>query len=532
MSWEELPPLPSPPPFPVPPTVRLVAGALVAFWGRAVPQPPAPPATSARGAPPQPPVLPPACGARLVKGATAWAPLSVEGAPPPRAEAVVVAAGKSLFVWGGLDPQTRQPVGDGAVYDPATDAWRPVNAEGAPTPRHAAGAVWTGKEVIVWGGRDARPGVLSDGAAYDPASDSWRALPRPTRAQFAPRSSPQLFWTGSDVLVVGGVGTPSPRGQCKTQISAARLDVGARKSAGWRAVELPSALTGDYVRLRSVLAAGRLVVWKESPSEPREKTTWEVFVVDLAAESWRRMRLDSAPHGYPPLLAFAVGAEVAVWGRYVFGGSPWRLERGGVLDPVTGTWRPLPAGCQLEGEFGAIEPIFDGKTLTLWGAYEELRRGARHGARLSWSEVKQAAPREVLPERPAFSPAPPKVERAASEQVEQVEHAAPEAVTPSTTAGEPRRPDEPAKLARPAKPAKAAKGEKAAKPAEGRSTASSDAPNGAEAGEASEAAAPSPPEEGASKAKAASGAKSPKAAKKSSDASKASKRGATKKPKP
>lgn len=40
-------------------------------------------------------------------------------------------------------------------------------------------AVWTGDEMIVWGGSVAggAPG-FDDGAAYYPTSDSWRELPR------------------------------------------------------------------------------------------------------------------------------------------------------------------------------------------------------------------------------------------------------------------------------------------------------------------------------------------------------------------
>ena len=34
-------------------------------------------------------------------------------------------------------------------------------------------AVWTGSEMIVWGG--VRPGLLNTGGRYDPGTDSWTA---------------------------------------------------------------------------------------------------------------------------------------------------------------------------------------------------------------------------------------------------------------------------------------------------------------------------------------------------------------------
>jgi hypothetical protein len=36
----------------------------------------------------------------------------------------------------------------------ATDIWHPLSTSGAPAPREAHTALWTGAEMIVWGGRD------------------------------------------------------------------------------------------------------------------------------------------------------------------------------------------------------------------------------------------------------------------------------------------------------------------------------------------------------------------------------------------
>lgn len=43
-------------------------------------------------------------------------------------------------------------LGDGAAHDPAAQMWRPLPAEGAPSARYGHGAVWTGEEMLVWGG--------------------------------------------------------------------------------------------------------------------------------------------------------------------------------------------------------------------------------------------------------------------------------------------------------------------------------------------------------------------------------------------
>lgn len=64
---------------------------------------------------------------------------------------------------------------------------------------------WTGSEVLVWGGVSAAEETPANwprgGAAYDPATDSWRIIPD---APMAGRSYPVAAWSGSELLVWGG----------------------------------------------------------------------------------------------------------------------------------------------------------------------------------------------------------------------------------------------------------------------------------------------------------------------------------------
>jgi hypothetical protein len=83
-----------------------------------------------------------------------------------------------MLVWGGWD--TRAAFGDGAAYSPAADAWEPTAAADAPSPGLGHAAVWTGAEMLVWGGLggDGPLGrVLADGGRYDPVGERWAALP-------------------------------------------------------------------------------------------------------------------------------------------------------------------------------------------------------------------------------------------------------------------------------------------------------------------------------------------------------------------
>jgi hypothetical protein len=66
--------------------------------------------------------------------------------------------------------------------------------------RTNAVAVWTGSEVLIWGGR--ADNVLADGAAYDPSSDTWRVLPT---SPLSARSNTAAVWAGTELLVIGGL---------------------------------------------------------------------------------------------------------------------------------------------------------------------------------------------------------------------------------------------------------------------------------------------------------------------------------------
>src|SRR5207247_10355548 len=66
--------------------------------------------------------------------------------PAERSAPFAVWTGAEMIVWGGTDHAT------GGRYNPATDSWSTTStAENVPAGRSAGAAVWTGTEMIVWG---------------------------------------------------------------------------------------------------------------------------------------------------------------------------------------------------------------------------------------------------------------------------------------------------------------------------------------------------------------------------------------------
>ena len=50
----------------------------------------------------------------------------------------------------------------------------------ASSPAHCSSTVWTGRELLVWGGWNEPQRMLDDGGRYDPMLDRWQPLPSGT----------------------------------------------------------------------------------------------------------------------------------------------------------------------------------------------------------------------------------------------------------------------------------------------------------------------------------------------------------------
>jgi hypothetical protein len=88
---------------------------------------------------------------------------------------------------------------------PATDSWTATSLTNVAAGQFRHTAVWTGTEMIVWGGVDSRnSSIFTDsGGRYDPVDDSWTAT-SPTNAPTA-RDTHSAIWTGTEMIVWAGV---------------------------------------------------------------------------------------------------------------------------------------------------------------------------------------------------------------------------------------------------------------------------------------------------------------------------------------
>lgn len=242
--------------------------------------------------------------------------------PPPPASRpgdVVIWTGRELILWGGGGGDGAPHFNDGYVLDAATLAWRPM-APSPLSPRSWAAAVWTGEEIVIWGGADGTwpgEGHLGDGAAYDPSTDSWRTI---STAPLRANAPIVVGWTGREMLVWGsyrqaGEGT------------GAAYDPSADS---WRTIPDSPILLNDVRAAwtgREVLAFGaNLRVGNDSDTRFAVGAAY-----DPGSDTWRELaRSELSPQASD--VAWDGTEMVAV--DYLLGVAGY--------DPGRDDWRPLP----------------------------------------------------------------------------------------------------------------------------------------------------------------------------------------------
>lgn len=355
-----------------------------------------------------------ACGLALAlfpdpvaaQGEGMWTSLPAVGALSPRYGQVAVWTGTVMLVWVGygcLDGDTAncgegQALGDGAAYDPAEGTWRPISPAGAPSPRADPSAVWTGREMLVWGGFG--EGYLGDGAAYNPTTDTWRRLPGAGAPR--PRYRSVAAWTGQALLICGGVNaalggllTDAASYDPKTNRWSALPPIGARAGRGgsvavWTGTELLSwgcchagagigyvPATGAWLSVPAdgsrfpqspsvaVWTGREALIWGASgATRLNEPLVGQGAAFGPATDRWQAISRTGAPSPRFQPEGVWTGAELLIRGGYGDGDS---LPRdGAAYDPQTDRWRPWPIDGAPAGRCdGSL--VWTGRAMLVWG---------------------------------------------------------------------------------------------------------------------------------------------------------------------
>jgi N-acetylneuraminic acid mutarotase len=273
--------------------------------------------------------------------------------------------GSEMIVWGGFDLLAATSFNTGGRYTPATDAWVATSTVGAPSDRHLHTAVWTGSQMIVWGGFGSF-GFLDTGGRYSPASDTW--LPTSTVSAPAVRDSHTAVWTGSAMIVWGG---ETGSGGAATTNTGGRYDP---VSDSWVATTTTGA-PGPRLDHTAVWTGTEMIVWGGS-SAPLS-LYGDGGRYNPSTDTWTAPSGSSAPSPRVGHSAVWTGTQMLVWGGY---DNYNDVNTGGRYTPATDSWTATSTvSAPAAGQGRTV--VWTGAEMIVWGGYGsqgDLNSGGRY----------------------------------------------------------------------------------------------------------------------------------------------------------
>jgi hypothetical protein len=285
-----------------------------------------------------------------------------------------------MIVWGG--GSEHQFYGDGGIYDLVKDRWSPISLTNAPSGRWGHAAVWTGKEMIVWGGRSsfAPSDNKNDGAIYNPATDTWRQMS--SEGAPSPRSQMAAVWTGEDLIVWGGWGNG---GECPT--SGGRYNL---QTDTWSPLSLEGAPEGR-LEPAFVWTGRELIVWG-GLLHGGKRSAGTGGRYNLETGVWKALPSEGAPISSRGAQAIWTGTEMIVWsGAHLEGDSPVNvgLKTGGRYDPKADRWQRTTEHGAPDGRL-YYAAVWTGTEMIVWGGGDQQSGNMSTGGRYNPSDDQWA----------------------------------------------------------------------------------------------------------------------------------------------
>jgi hypothetical protein len=322
--------------------------------------------------PPLPQLTPAACTPDT------WKVVQSIGAPTIREAHTAVWTGTEMIVWGGFNAITQLDTSTGSRYNPATNSW----TDTAPTTveaRDTHTAVWTGTRMVVWGGGNEVFVPKNTGGRYDPTTNTWQTTA--TTGGPVARESHTAVWTGSRMVVWGGYNSTF------TDINTGgRYDPVTDSWASTNGTGAPSPRDAHT----AVWTGTRMVVWGGEDDTPLALNTGARY--DPGANSWSDTA--AAPTVAARWFHTAVwtGTKMIVWGGF---DGVSDLNSGGVYDPAANTWAVTSVvGAPAARDNHTAVWTDSLNEMDVWGGQDDsvtqLNTGARYNPTTSvWTAMSQ-----------------------------------------------------------------------------------------------------------------------------------------------
>lgn len=293
-------------------------------------------------------------------------------APEARYSAAGVWTGTEMIVWGGYRPDGYEwgTTQSGGRYNPTSNTWRSTNQESAPWGVGMASGVWTGKEMLVWGG-EANGGTMSTGGLYNPVSDSWAVFSWGRRDLPESRYLHSAVWTGKEMIVWGGYSIDSETGRMVGFLSSGARYAPAADS--WVPIRFGGNVPQGTSDCSTLWTGTELIVWGGSSLG---KTFNVGGAYSFATASWRGLASVGAPAGRSGQGTVWTGTEVLVWGGWS-GGSQGIFNDGGRYNPAADSWSPIPVSPEAPSGRYLGTAVWMGKEMIIWGGTVSEEAGSR-----------------------------------------------------------------------------------------------------------------------------------------------------------
>jgi N-acetylneuraminic acid mutarotase len=275
-----------------------------------------------------------------------WSPTNLTGAPDARYNHTAVWTGSEMIVWGG----NFFSLNTGARYYPSTDNWTATNTVNAPDARSLHTAVWTGSEMIVWGGEsfDGVQHYWNTGGRYSPNTDSWIA----TSTTNAPdgRYSHVAAWTGAEMIVWGGWDNNTV------------FNTGGRynpSTDSWTAIPTASAPAARY-SATAVWTGSEMIVWAGTNTVIVFNTGGRY---NPSTDNWTATNAVNAPDARSLHTAVWTGSEMIVWGGW---DGVHALNTGSSYSPNTNSWTATSTTNAPDARISHTA-VWSGSEMIIWG---------------------------------------------------------------------------------------------------------------------------------------------------------------------
>jgi N-acetylneuraminic acid mutarotase len=322
----------------------------------------------------------PSIGGRYNPGTDSWTATSTTNAPIGRESHTAVWTGSEMIVWGGwfFDGFNIHILNTGARYNPATNSWAATSTTNAPAPRRFHTAIWTGSEMIIWGGGDFN---FNTGGRYNPDTDNWTA----TSTTNAPtgRSYHTAVWTGSEMIIWGG---DDNSGVSNT---GGKYNPGTDSWTATNTTNAPAARAGHT----AVWTGGEMIIWGGFNGSQHVNTGARY---SPAMDNWTATTTTNAPEGRIAHAAVWTGNEMIVWGGYNYQDNLF-FNTGGRYSPTTDTWIATSTqNAPSPREDSAA--VWTGTEMIVWGGYNAnfvLNTGGRYCAQAQAPMAQSAFSRKI-----------------------------------------------------------------------------------------------------------------------------------------